>query len=220
MGDSTRRRTTRVLLVEHHASFRQAMAFILEREPGLTVVGQAGTLAEARAFLCATDVVLLALQLPDGNGTQLITELHSVNPEAQALVLSGSGPTALARAVRAGAAGVLPKTISLAEVIDALRRVGAGEVLANRSQLRSLSSYETQADGKEDAAAVSTLTRREAEVLGLLGEGLGDKEIAARLYVSSETIKTHMANILNKLGAESRLQALIVALRQGIITLD
>lgn len=196
------------------------MAFILEREPGLTVVGQAGTLAEARAFLCATDVVLLALQLPDGNGTQLITELHSVNPEAQALVLSGSGPTALARAVRAGAAGVLPKTISLAEVIDALRRVAAGEVLANRSQLRSLSSAEPPPDGKEDGTGASSLTRREAEVLSLLGEGLGDKEIAARLYVSSETIKTHMANILNKLGAESRLQALIVALRQGIITLD
>lgn len=214
---------TRVLLVEDHASFRQAMAFIIGHEPGLTVAGQAGTLAEARSQLTDIDFALLDLHLPDGNGASLIHELHAVNPHAHALVLSGSNIRGdLARAAMAGAIGVLPKMTPLLEIIAAIHRVRSGEVLLTPNELRELSRLVEQERSQEQRTRqlMANLTRREIEVLQVLGEGLGDKEIASRLFLSTETVKTHMANVLTKLGAESRLQALIVAIRHGIVTLD
>ena len=222
MNQSNGAAPARVLLVEDHASFRQAMAFIVEREPGLIVVGQAGSLADARAQLRCADVVVLDLHLPDGNGVSLIPELRGVNPEAHVLVLSGSNdPRDLARAAMAGAAAVISKMTVLPEIIAAIRRVCAGEVLLTRDELRELAHLDALERSQEQRTRqlMASLTRREVEVLQLLGEGLGDKEIAARIFLSTETVKTHMANILTKLGVESRLQALIFAIRHGLVTL-
>jgi DNA-binding NarL/FixJ family response regulator len=213
----------RVLLIDDHASFRQPLAFMLEREPDITVVGQAGTLAEARGLLHGADIAVIDLALPDGNGMQLIKELHGASPQSQALVLTGRGaPVEFARAVEAGAAGVLQKSVGISDIIDAVRRLHAGESLLSPQEtiaLLRLAARQREHD-REALAAARRLTRREREVLQGLAAGLGDKEIAQRLYISTETARTHMVNILAKLGVETRLQALVFAVRHGLVAIE
>jgi DNA-binding NarL/FixJ family response regulator len=213
----------RVLLIDDHASFRQPLAFMLEREPDITVVGQAGTLAEARGLLHGADIAVIDLALPDGNGMQLIKELHGASPQSQALVLTGRGaPVEFARAVEAGAAGVLQKSVGISDIIDAVRRLHAGESLLSPQEtiaMLRLAARQREHD-REALAATRRLTRREREVLQGLAAGLGDKEIAQRLYISTETARTHMVNILAKLGVETRLQALVFAVRHGLVAIE
>jgi DNA-binding NarL/FixJ family response regulator len=212
----------RVLLLEDHAVFREALALALGFQPDVAVVGQAGTLAEARLCLSGVDVAVFDLDLPDGNGADLIAELHAASPLAQVLVLTASGGRMdLAKAVERGAAAVLHKTTPLAEIIDAVRRLSAGEFLMDQGELVALMRLASRQRVQERAAeqALGRLTARERDVLQALGDGLSDKEIAERLSVSKDTVHTHMVNLLGKLGVESRLQALIVAVRHGLITL-
>ena len=116
--------TVRVLLVEDHAIFRELFASAFEREPGLEVVAQAGCLAGAREALEGVDVAVLDLRLPDGEGTDLIGELREKNPHAAALVLTaGLDPGIHARAVAAGAAGVMHKSVGVGEVMGAIRHL-------------------------------------------------------------------------------------------------
>ena len=213
----------RVLLVDDHASFRQPLAFMLAREPDLTVVGQAGTLAEARGLLHGVDVALIDLALPDGNGMHLIKELHGASLQSQALVLTGRGdPIEYARAVEAGAAGVLQKAVGITDIVEAVRRLHAGASLLSPQEtiaMLRLAAQQREQD-REARAAASRLTPREREVLQGLAAGLGDKEIAQRLYISPETARTHMVNILAKLGVQSHLQALVFAVRHGLVTIE
>jgi DNA-binding NarL/FixJ family response regulator len=212
----------RVLLVDDHAAFRQPLAFMLEREPDITVVGQAGTLAEARSLLRGVDIAVIDLALPDGNGTELIKELHGASPQSQALVLTGQGDRVeYARAVEAGAAGLLQKSVGISDIIDAVRRLHAGaSLLSPQETIALLRLAARQRDHEREAlAAARRLTRREREVLQGLAAGLGDKEIAQRLYISTETARKHTTNILAKLGVESRLQALVFAVRYGLVTI-
>jgi DNA-binding NarL/FixJ family response regulator len=203
----------RILLVDDHAAFRQPLAFMLEREPDLTVIGEAASLAEARRQVTKADVVIVDLVLPDGHGAELITEVMAAHPTTMVLVLSASHDAReQARAVEAGAAGVLHKAASLAEVVAAVRRLGAGTPLLTPREVIALLR-------SADREPTATLTPRERDVLGALAEGLTDKEIAGRLGLSAETVRTHMVKILAKLGVHSRVQALLVALRQGLVTL-
>ncbi|MDQ3780318.1 MAG: response regulator [Chloroflexota bacterium] len=114
----------RILLVDDHASFRQPLAFMLGREPDLEVIGQAGSLAEARQLLDDADLALIDLDLPDGDGVDFIVDLAATNPHTTALVLTGSAcPNHHARAMAAGAAEVLPKSVTIDDVIHAVRRL-------------------------------------------------------------------------------------------------
>ncbi len=213
----------RVLLVDDHAAFRQPLAFMLDREPDIVVVGQAGSIAEARLLLGSVDVVLLDLDLPDGNGVELIKELHAAGPQTDVLILTGNAARVrFAQAVEAGATGVMPKTSGLAEIIGAVRRIHSGESLIGRREMIDLLRLAAQHREQDRAGrqAISRLTPREREVLQALAAGLSDKGIADRLYLSHQTVRTHMVNMMGKLGAESRLQALVVALRHGVVTLD
>ena len=212
----------RVLLLEDHASFRQALAWIIEREPDLTVVAQAGSLAEARAILHDVDVAVVDLGLPDGEGHAVIAALLRVSPRARILVLTASiDPVQRAQAVEAGAAGVLHKSAALGEIVAAIRRLGAGEWLFAPHELvemlRFVSRHREQQ--REATLLLQQLTPREREVLQALASGLDSKEIAERLYITVETERTHMVNILSKLGVHSRLQALVFALRHGAVTI-
>ena len=213
----------RVLLVDDHASFRQPLAFMLEREADITVVGQAGTLAEARGLLHGVDIAVIDLALPDGNGMHLIKELHGASPRCQALVLTGrSAPVEYARAVEAGAAGVLQKSVGISDIIGAVRRLHAGGALLSPQEtiaMLRLAARQRERD-REALAAARRLTPREREVLQGLAAGLTDKEIAQRLYISTETARTHMVNILAKLGVASRLQALVFAVRHGLVMIE
>jgi len=214
-----------VLLVEDHASFRQAAASAFESEAGLEVVGQAGSLAEARKILAqeAPDVAVIDLVLPDGYGWELIKELRAGNRRAQALVLTAElGRAEIARAVENGAAGVLHKTAQLEEVVEAVRRLSAGEALLPLEEVVELLRFASSRKDEEHEAqqAIARLTPREREILQTLAEGLDSHGIAERLYISLRTERNHMTSIFAKLGAHSRLRALVFAVRHCVVSID
>jgi DNA-binding NarL/FixJ family response regulator len=215
---------TRIMVVDDHISFRQPLAFMLDRESDLTVVAQAGSVAEAREVLedagVTVDLVLVDLDLPDGSGWDFIAELQASRSRSLALVLSAySDRVRLARAIEAGASGILHKSSRLEDIVDAVHRLRSGEVLipvqevidavrfVSRERLRD---HETQ-------VLISKLTPRERELLEALAEGLSDKDMAEKLYVGIGTIRSHMTHLLSKLGVDSRLQALVFAIRYGLV---
>ncbi len=214
----------RILLVEDHASLREALALILERESGFEVVGQASSIREARAVLRRTsaDVAVLDLGLPDGDGVELIREIHhsGLEPECAVLVLTMSFDRVhAAQAVEAGAAGVLNKSVSVTEIVEAIKRVRAGEALLAATEivelLRLASSH--REEDLSTRSSIKMLTPREREVLQGLAEGLDSKEIALRMKIAVETERNYAASILGKLGVHSRLQALAFAIRNGLV---
>jgi DNA-binding NarL/FixJ family response regulator len=219
--DNVKHDRTRILLVEDHASFRQALAFMLERESEFEVVGQVGSVAEARALdrqsLEDVEVAIVDLALPDGDGLDLLEDFSS---RTVTLVLSASLETArFARAVESGASGVLHKSTPIKEIVDAVRRLKAGEALLSPGDVIEMLRFVNRERQEELSVrrAVERLTPREREVLQALAEGLESKEIADKLNVTVETERTHMVNILHKLGVHSRLQALVFAARHGVV---
>ena len=223
IDNKAKEHSTRIFLVEDHASFRQALAFMFEREEEFAVAGQAGSLAEARAFLRKSpnsfDVAVVDLALPDGDGFGLIAELSS-RPDVMTLVLSASlEPSRFARAVEAGASGVLHKSAPIGEIVDAVRRLRSGEALLSPAEVVEMLRMISRRRQEEYEArrAIEKLTPREKQVLMALGEGLDSKDIAEKLHITVETERTHMVNILGKLDVHSRLQALVFAARHGIV---
>jgi DNA-binding NarL/FixJ family response regulator len=219
--DNVKHDRTRILLVEDHASFRQALAFMLERESEFEVVGQVGSVAEARALdrqsLEDVEVAIVDLALPDGDGLDLLDDLSS---RTVTLVLSASLETAwFARAIESGASGVLHKSTPIKEIVDAVRTLKAGEALLSPGDVIEMLRFVNRERQEELSVrrAVERLTPREREVLQALAEGLESKEIADKLNVTVETERTHMVNILHKLGVHSRLQALVFAARHGVV---
>ena len=210
----------RVLLVDDHATFREPLAFMFEREPDFEVVAQAGSLAEARRVLEGIDLAVVDLDLPDGDGTELIGELRAANPRGMVLILTASSDREVhARAVEAGACGVLHKSIRIKDVIGAAKHVMAGEPLLSPNEtieLLRLAGRQRERD-YEAQRAIEQLTPREREVLQALAEGLSDKEIAQRLYVGVGTVRSHVVSVLSKLRVHSRLQALVFAVRHGLV---
>ncbi len=215
---------TRILLVEDHVSFRQALAFMFEREPEFEVVGQVGSVDEARklpgGLLKDVEVAVVDLALPDGDGLELIEDLSSNEPQIMTLVLSASLESGrFARAIEAGAGGVLHKSTPIKDIIEAVRRLEAGEALLSPGdviEMLRLVSRERE-EKREVLQAIEKLTSREKEILRSLAEGLESREIAEKLNITVETERTHMVNILHKLGVHSRLQALVFAARHGLV---
>jgi RNA polymerase sigma factor (sigma-70 family) len=208
----------RVLLVDDHRSFREALAFLLEREPDMRVVGQAGSLAEARSALAGVDVAVLDLALPDGDGMELLADLRRASPESAALVLSGSADSArLAETVDAGAAAAIGKSAEIEDIVAAVRRLGWGEPMPPSAELRE--ARRQAADRRAAAQAAASLTPREREVLQGLADGLSGREIADRLGISEATERTHMENIRAKLGVRSQSQALVCAVRNQLVSI-
>lgn len=216
----------RILLVEDHASFRQTLALMFDREPEFEVVAQAGTLAEARAILSglepSPDLGVIDLSLPDGEGVELIKELCEIRPQFSALVLTASlDRTDHARAVEAGAAGVLHKSADVYEIIGAARKLADGRTLLSSDEIVELLgiAVHNRRQERQTRLEIESLTHREREVLQALAEGMSNKEIADSLHMSIDTERTHMTNILTKLGVHSRLQALLFALRYDVVEL-
>ena len=213
-----------ILLVDDHASIREALAAAFEGEEGFEVVGQAGSVAEAREILeqmyQEMDVAIIDLGLPDGHGADLIKELREKYPQAQALVLSASLDRAnIARAVEQGAAVVLSKTAHLEKVVQAVRRLRAGETLMPLEEVVGLLRFAGSQREQEYEArqAIEKLTPREIEVLQALALGLDSEGIAQNLHIALRTERNHMASILAKLGVHSQLQALVFALKYGVV---
>jgi len=221
MPEEDNTRQIRIVLVEDQASFRQAMAFVLERESNLCIVAQAGTLEEARKLLnIDADLAIVDLVLPDGSGVDFIEELHHANPRVPVLVLSASlDRMSFALAVEAGASGVLDKLASIEEIVDTVKRLYRGEVLLTQNDviemLRLLSRK--REENREGQQMVARLTLREREVLQALADGLDTRQVAEELHITPQTERNHMSKIFTKLGVHSRLQALVFAARHGVV---
>ena len=217
----------RIVVIDDHDTFRDPLAFMLEREPDLTVVARPRSLSEAREILesaeLAVDVAIVDLNLPDGSGTDLIKDLRASRPRAKALVLSAmSEQRYLAEAIEAGAAGVMHKSTPMGDLVGAVRRLAAGEQLLSQQEVIEALRFivRERESNREAQLAIDRLTPREREVLQALAEGWSDKEIAQRLHVSVGTVHTHVASILSKFEVSSRLQALVFAVRHGLVTIE
>ena len=211
---------SRVLLVDDHATFREPLSFMFDREPEFEVVAQAGSLKEALAALDGIDFAVVDLDLPDGDGTELVGPLRASNPRCLVMVLTASADReAHARAVEAGAARVLHKSARVGEVVEAARRLVTGESLLSAEEvvdLLRLAGRSRERD-REAQRTIERLTPREREVLQALADGLSDKEISENLHVGVGTVRNHLVSVFGKLGVNSRLQALVFALRHGVV---
>lgn len=215
----------RLMVVDDFVLFREPLAFLLDREPAFSVVAQAGTLAEARAHLDdqRIDLATVDLDLPDGFGAELISDLRQVNPDAVVLVLTASHDRMEhARAIEAGAAHVMLKSASIDEIVDAIRRLIAGEELMSKEQLAELRNYATIESASDCPArrALTRLSTEDVQLLQALADGLDNAAIARRFAVSEETVRARLRDVLAKLDVDSRLQAVLLALRYGLVSLD
>jgi DNA-binding NarL/FixJ family response regulator len=211
----------RIMIVEDHVSFRQALAHMLDLEPGFSVVAQTGSLAETRGVEPGEiDIAIVDMALPDGEGTDLIKDLHKSEDRVVVLVLSGSvSRRQHARAIEAGAAGVMHKSSSIEEIVDAVRRLYAGETLLSLEEVVELfrGAGQERSEDRDARQAVAKLSEREKEILWALAEGLDSQEIARRLHITVATERSHFTRIFAKLGVHSRLQALVFAVRHGVV---
>jgi DNA-binding NarL/FixJ family response regulator len=215
----------RLLVVDDHTSFRESLVFMLDLADGLTVAGQAGSVEDARKAIEANpiDVALLDLDLAGERGLEIIPLLRMHHPNAVAVILTANtGTRSRATAVAAGAVGIMHKTASIADVVDTVRRAHAGEPLISpreATELKVQGSLQQVSDA-EARRALQELSPRERDVLRALATGLDNQGIADRLFVSAETVRSHIARIYRKLGVESRLQAVTFAVRHGFLTDD
>jgi two-component system, NarL family, response regulator NreC len=203
----------RVLLVDDHAVFRSSLRLRLEQEHGMEPVGEAGTAeqAVARARFVKPDVVLLDLLLPRTSGYQAIPEILKVSPESRILVVSSqTGPSSVRQAISAGAHGFVPKRASDTELVDAIRRIAAGERYVDPD----LGAQLVVAD---KVPALEPLSERESDVLHLLALGHTNQEIGQKLFISVRTVDTHRAHIMRKLQLDTRAQLVLFALANGLI---
>ena len=216
MGEHTTTALVRVLIVEDHEVLSTSLAMVLDAQPDMLTVGRAATLAEARRAVVETapDVVLLDHQLPDGDGVASIEELRALRAGIAFVVLTAStSDSVLVAAVQAGASGFVSKTRGVAEVTTAVRAAAAGEAVISPEMLMRLLPRFRGAAGEP----ALKLTEREREVLVLLADGLSNAAIGQRLVVSVHTVRNHVANLANKLGAHSRLEVLSIAMRKGLL---
>lgn len=206
--------STTVLLVDDHELIRQGLARAFERDDDMTVVGQAGSVAEGIAAFgtLEPDVVVTDLQLPDGNGLDVVRAVRELSDRAGLVVLTmHAGDDQIFAAMEAGASGFVGKDSKATEVVSAAKHAA----VAPRTFL--CSGLSAAMMRRATTPAAPRLSGREEEVLSLLAEGLGTGEIAGRLYMSESTAKTHITHIYQKLGAANRAQALVTAMRTGLL---
>lgn len=206
--------------MDDHAAFREPLAFMFDREPRFNVIAHAGSISEVRNKLKEVDVAIVDLDLGGQDGVELVNDLREKNPDAMVLILTGNNDRRdFARAVEAGAAGVMHKSASISEIIDAVDRLNEGELLISSgelSELLNLAKHQRR-QAREIQQAINRLTPRELEILQALAKGLSNKEIAQRLYIQPETLRKHTGNILTKLNVHSKLEALVFAMRYGLV---
>ena len=205
----------RVLLVDDHAVFCDALSAVLRLESDIEVVGRGGSAREAveLARTLQPDVILLDVHMPDGSGIDAAATIKKERPQTQVVILtSDEEESVLGSAVNAGVTGYLSKHEAASQVLQAVRSAARGEALIAPYMLARL------LEGVERSAApqpVTPLTARELTVLTELASGHGNEAIARALRMSPNTVRTHVQNILSKLGVHSKLEAVAMAIRQG-----
>lgn len=200
-----------VLIVDDHPMVREGLAGILTRS-GIAIAGLGANGRQAVELFQATkpDIVLLDLRLPDTSGVQVLREIRALDPEARVVMLTSSqADAAIYSAMSHGASGYLLKGIDGGTLVQQLRHVASGGRAMAPEALEKFTDYLTS----------RKLSEREIEVLRLVAKGNSNKEIAAQLFVTEDTIKVHIRSMLGKLRASDRTQAVVIALQRGLLDL-
>jgi DNA-binding NarL/FixJ family response regulator len=216
----------RALIVDDHALFRRGLEMVLAAEDDIELVGEASDGAEAvqKAGESLPDVVLMDIRMPKSSGIEACRAMKEVAPSSKIVMLTISDEEEdLFEAIRAGASGYLLKDIPLDEVADVVRAVHGGQSLINPSMaaklLTEFAALNKRGDQEERAEQVPPpkLTDREMQVLKLVAKGMNNRDIAKELFISENTVKNHVRNILEKLQIHSRMEAVMIAVREKLI---
>jgi len=203
-------KTIKVFLVDDHEVVRRGLLEMLAVVPGMEVVGEAGTCAQARARIPAVrpDVAILDGRLPDGSGIDLCRDLRSELPDTYCMILTSYDDTDAALAsILAGASGYVLKELDGTALVDAVRQVAMGRSLMSPATIASV--MDRVKNGSPADAKLAELTEREREVLELITEGLTNKQIGERMFLAEKTVKNYVSSVLAKLGLERRTQAAV-----------
>jgi DNA-binding NarL/FixJ family response regulator len=213
----------RVMIVDDHALFRRGLQMVLEGEPDIDVVAEASDGHEAieKAEQAAPDVVLMDVRMPKRSGIEATRVIKDTLPSTKILMLTISDEEAdLYEAIKAGASGYLLKEISIDEVSGAVRSVFQGQSLISPSMAsKLLTEFASMVKRKDERAQVPgpRLTDRELEVLKLVAKGMNNRDIGNELFISENTVKNHVRNILEKLHLHSRMEAVVYAVREKLL---
>jgi DNA-binding NarL/FixJ family response regulator len=207
-----------ILLAEDHVVVREATAEVVDHQPDMRVVGQAGTGEEAVALAreVQPDVIVMDIAMPRLNGLEATRRIATECPGCRVLVLTAREEERyVVQLLQAGAVGYLPKTVGLDELLEAIRAAARGESVLPPAIATVVVHH--LAGEEPPAEAVRPLTDRELEVLQLAAQGFTNYDIAQQLYISVRTVEAHLTHVYNKLGASSRTEAVVHAMRQGWI---
>jgi DNA-binding NarL/FixJ family response regulator len=214
----------RVLIVDDHALFRRGLEMVLNDEDGIEVVGQCGDGQEAVEQVgdLVPDVVLMDIRMPRRGGIEACTAIKDQVPSVKIVMLTISDEEEdLFEAIKAGATGYLLKDVSIDEVADVVRAVHDGQSFISPSMASKLITefavMAKRGDERQQQVPAPKLTDREMEVLRLVARGLGNREIAKELFISENTVKNHIRNILEKLQLHSRMEAVVYAVREKLL---
>jgi two-component system response regulator DegU len=214
--------TIRLVLADDHRMLREGLRRSMTEE-GFSVVGEAADGEEA-VRLCADlrpDVVLMDVTMPDVDGVQATARIRSANPDTRVVMLTMHADEAvIASAIRAGASGYLVKDCSTDEIAEAVRLAADDEAALSPGLAASMLNEVRKLDDAVAPEAERAVTKREEEVLQLIADGCSTSEVAQQLYISQKTVKNHLASIYQKLDARDRTQAVLRAVRMGIVRLD
>ncbi len=220
MTDSTPTHAIRILVVDDHPVVRDGLIAMLSTQQDFVVVGEASGGAEAvrRAALLRPDVIIMDLEMPDIDGVEALQRLRLEHPEVKVIAFTAfDSDERILAAVKAGAMGYLLKGTPRRDLFQAIRVVHEGGSLLQPVVATKLLRH--MSGGDSEGALAEPLTRREQEVLELLGRGRTNRAIAAELVISERTVKFHVSSILGKLGAANRTEAVTIALQHGLLDL-
>ena len=213
----------RVLVVDDQELFRRGLTMLLSVEDDIEVVGEAsdGSAAATLASDTAPDVVLMDVRMPKVTGIEACVSMKDAAPQARIIMLTASDEEAdLYEAVKNGASGYLLKDSSIDEVAQAVRVVADGQSLISPSMaIKLLDEFKQMSRSDRTAVPTPRLTERELEVLRLVAQGLNNREIAKQLFISENTVKNHVRNILEKLQLHSRMEAVMYAMKEKLLDL-
>ena len=222
-GSVTKKESITVVIADDHALFRRGLTMVLESEPDIDVVGEANDGHEVVDMAQKTmpDLVLMDVRMPGRGGIDAAQAIKDAVPHTKILMLTISDEEEdLYDAIKAGASGYLLKEISIEEVADSIRQVHAGQSLISPSMAsKLLTEFAAMARKDEEKQQMPTprLTDREMEVLTLVAQGLNNRDIAKELFISENTVKNHVRNILEKLHLHSRMEAVVYAVREKLL---
>jgi len=219
-------RRIRILMIDDHAVLRAGLRMIIESHMGMVVVGEAENRRETLASIAneAPDIILLDLDLGDENGLDLLPELIAAVPDARIILLTGlRDPEVQRRAILLGAMGLVSKQKAADTVIRAIEKVYAGEVWLDRAMIASILNDRVNSSVAPNQSAetlrIAKLTEREREDIRLIGEGIKNRQIAERMYISEATVRHHLTSIFAKLGVADRFELVIYAFQHGLAKL-